>query len=584
MKNCINCGTPMEDQDAVCKQCEGNAPAEESVAPEAPETSVAESAAPEAVASIVEEKATTTAATSGFTMSAGEGEAGGKKPVSKALMGAIAGVAVLAVILIAVFARGGGGGVSADYGPLFDAMNNTGVAMSEEFSAFASETGVSDLAVALEDSYTRHTFAVGVAGDEAVGDVKFDVIAEYNPEGTEGYVELLFDLMGQSGSIMQISYVEHVMTVASPLLLSNAYSLNLENIETTLPNSTIGSLLGITEESMTEMMDMMFPAGIDAIAATEEFTFTDATNKAVEDAADKFNKACKLSEGKDETVTVNGISRDCVMYVMNIPPAAVETYYAETLSAVFKDENFLALMQQSMAFDSALSGYSSTEEYLTDIETEINAAISEMMTEVKKIELLGYVHDEQFVRGDLVLTGENSRDEVFFVLEIGGEKNLTDEITLTIESTMPAQKYVVKHAGNMIPENGVVDCALTVSYVDVADDSETVYAEGGFYWDSKAAADNFNVAFDIVDVGGFSIEGTMLVDEKFTLDIPVASFYDSYGDETTLSFSWVLEPIDALQTVSGSVINVLDMDMAQLMTMMEEIQTSAESLSGLFAF
>ena len=577
MKNCINCGAPMEEQDAVCAQCGGNAAPVESVEPAetvVPSEVEVEAAAPAPVTAAA-------AATGGFTMgAASEGKSEEKKPMSKAVMGAIAGVAVLAVILIAVFARGGGG--SADQGPFFDAMNNTGVAMSEEFGAFAAETGVSDLVAAMDNAYTRHTVSFGMPVDGATGDVKFDIIAEYNPDGTEAFVGLLFDMMGESGALLQMSYIDHVLTAASPLLLSNAYSIDLKDIETTLPNSTIGGLMGITEESMTEMMDMMFPGGIESLTTTEDFAFTDETIQAIEASAETFKDACKISEGKDETVTVNGISRDCVMYVMDIPPAAVETYYAEILSAIFADENFLALMKQSMAYDSALSGYSSTEEYFAEIETEVNTAISEMMAEVEKTELVGYVLDEQFVRGDLVLTGKKSGDVVTFVLEIGGEKNLTDEITLTIESTIPEQKFVVKHVGNVVPENGAVDCVLTVSSVDVADDSETVYAEGSLFWDSSLETDNFNVSFDIVDVGGFLVEGTMLAGEKFVLDMPVVSFYDSYGDETTISFSWVSETIDALQTVPGTVINVLDMDMAQLMTMMEEIQTSSEAFGGLF--
>lgn len=368
----------------------------------------------------------------------------------------------------------------------------------------------------------------------------------------------------------------HFLAVASPILLSDAYGINLDKIESDLPDSALGQLLGITEENMEEAMDSFRD-----FAATQgsSLELSEKSKDTIEEALDTFKSKIKISENGTTSVAINGRNKDCEEYTLKIPKEDLKNLIHTYVETIANDEHFNAFL---LGFSASSSGISTEEDLDAALQESLDSfftSLDETFSDIDEITLLGYVSDGYLLRSDL--TVDTTYAPIFWSVELGSERKLTDALTFTM--TADDETFVMSHKGHIVPNDGVVESALSVSMAYGEDSQPTPLMEGSFRWDTGAEDQNLTIHFeDPFEEEEFDLSGKLTLKDALTLDLSIPMDSDYEDESLLLTILYNGFPTTEVKKIDGEPVDLLSMDESELQALMLEIQQSINSLQALF--
>lgn len=601
MSQCKKCGAPVEDGEELCANCGAEAEetrdtpqdapppetqvqnaAEEVPSPEedAQEADPTAQGTPEPSEPQAEESAGAEAPGALWNTPAEgavtpEADDGGTPPPAKRsrTLPVIIGIVVVVVVILLICAANGlfGSGSSRGEDDLFGAWENTKEKMEDEWNEMLDVTGLSATSDSLKASGADQELAVSIPLSAAMS-LDFSLVAQSNAAGDKGYVSLDAGFFGMSQRIVELSQAEKTMIIASPMLFEGTYSLNSDEARTGLADCALGRMMGVEEDAVASAFDAIDSYG----SMVSDFGLTAQTNASLEQAWKNLKQSVEVKNNGQETVTVNGVDRDCTAYYVAFTNDQIKTYLNAVTTAMLQDENLRGYMEPTML----TSGMRSWEELLV----ETQDAIDEMMEQIEQIYFNGYVADGCLVKGRLTLVSDGI--PLAIGIEIGGERNLTDAITLAMYEE-DGTVWQIKHKGSLVPVNGVVSSEITLTTTSASTGLEEENMTMNLVWDTTKQSDNLSFSCEIPDALLFTLDGSLVVDNAISLAI---SHY-SYGDYSTnsskqgdLSITYHAQPGGEISEVTGAADarNLLTMSESELEALVMEIQNSAYSLAGMF--
>ena len=193
--------------------------------------------------------------------------------------------------------------------------------------------------------------------------------------------------------------------------------------------------------------------------------------------------------------------------------------------------------------------------------------------------MLGYVSDGYLLRSDL--TVDTTYAPIFWSVELGSERKLTDALTFTM--TADDETFVMSHKGHIVPNDGVVESALSVSMAYGEDSQPTPLMEGSFRWDTGAEDQNLTIHFeDPFEEEEFDLSGKLTLKDALTLDLSIPMDSDYEDESLLLTILYNGFPTTEVKKIDGEPVDLLSMDESELQALMLEIQQSINSLQTLF--
>lgn len=448
----------------------------------------------------------------GFTLnSSGEHNEGNKKVLPKFIIGAVALIAVIAVVAVsAIFMMPGKKNTESFY----VALEKTIETVESEFKEASKDIGLNSFLNTVEKNGMSHELSMGMP-DNSLG---LNITAQSNAKADRIFASVDVSLFGTAQNILQASLDNHFLAFASPILLSDTYGINLDQIESELPSSALGQIM----HNFREL----------AAAQGSSLEFSKKPQTALEKNLDTLKDKIKISDNGTSSVPINGADKNCNKYSLSIPKDALKNYISTTIETIAEDEHFKAFFLDSSGNSSAMHSEAGLDLATQDTLDSFLTSLDEAFTSIKDITLVGYVSEGYLLRCDLTVNTEYA--PVFWSIELGTERKLTDALTLTVEAD--GETYILSHKGSIVPNNAVVESVVSVAMTYAGDSQPIPVMEGSFRWDTNSTNQNLAIHLENpLEEESFDLTGTLTLKAALTLDLSLP--LSSEGTEETMLFT-----------------------------------------------
>ncbi len=545
MKECSKCGEMMDDNLDTCPHCntkQGEALAEK---PDVLET---------------KDEIGLVGRPAGDISTTEDGPNFIKKPFPVKIVIAM-GLAVLLIIVVAVALCSRSGERRQSQSAFFQSIEATQEAIEDELEQAKVETGLAAFLKNIDKKGLSSdvTFSIS-AGSLGLEGLSARLMSQQNAVGNQVYVEGSVGLFGMTYQVLEYSMNKNLLVFASPLLFTGAYSLDLDRLEQDLPDSALGTMMGIDKESAKAIAEYCRTS---LSLSQNHYALDKKTEKELERAWADFESSLTFSSTGNETVPINGMEQDCEKINVEVPNEAMLTYLNTCIDAMAKDQTIISLLN--------LNAISSTQNQ--DFETmvaEMKSSLEDAFAEIQSITMTGYVKDGLMLRLDTSLTSQKN-DAFSLTFEFGGEKNLTDALTITAKEG--DNHVILAWKGNVIPIDGVVQGQLLVSASE-----DTASAGLDLYWAPLQETNNFSLSCNVVEETVFSMKGNLAVsDTQFVMNPMTFTVSDSIGGGL-VTVDLEAFPTEKIGSISVKPTNLLTMDEEALQNLITEIQSSIYGL------
>lgn len=499
-------------------------------------------------------------------------------PVKKKKGWLIALIIALAVVLVAgaavllyffVFT----GGSPADR--VREGYSKTMATLSEEYAATSDQLGVSAALQQLYEGPSRQTISFSTSVPEVPGNIT--VTGDINADLLQGRLDM--DLsVGYSGTPLLEGSVlmdGKVVSFMAPQLFSGEYGVDIEEVQESM--GIIGGADGPTAiwGSVPLWTDGLF-SDVDA-DTLQGGIVGEATREAITELFDSLLDGAAIESTGSQSTRVNDVTRDCEAFSLNIAEDAWVDFLYDASDALLADETFMGLMLQAMG--NTTGGYYTETELRQQVRDSVDELLYQLETNLGgDIEGTVYLADGRLVKLELSF---DSLETLDILLEIGGEHNLSDAVSLTIDTRFASVNLSAK--GAQVPASGVYSMVYSVSAQEKGY-GDAFSASAEIYWDTTKSYDNFSLYLQASGGLWLDARGTLSADgEAKTFSMQLDEVYATDGyDEFSFSLDYDVQPGSAGAIRTPNPVYLNRMSDEELNAWMEEIMYSMYAMEDLF--
>lgn len=483
---------------------------------------------------------------------------------------AVAGVAVLAVVLVIALA------VSGVFGSAKGKVRKAALKSVSAYTGAAKDVGLPDLKELVESQKFSQSCEVALE-DFDLGYSYFDTSAL---EGVGVRFSANYDLSGEKLSAAATPFYGSVDLLTAELVMdgSKIYVNSPELTGSTyygMDTMTLGEdlqKLGADEDEVGELSFNIFQL----VKEMQEITKMDAENqKAIADAGKALYEAIEVEKGDGETVKVNGSSVNCTAYTVVIPEDAMTDWLKAVRSAVSDSVDYrkdLTALFSSMGLPDEVMDQ--VKKALSDADPKQSVktmfkGLEDMVDALGDVELQVYVSDGYIMSVTYSRRIEGTR--VRLELDLGGGKNYVDDLSLTVSVDDSADtELVLTSHGDHGAKNGAFtdETVLEVTQYGYTNEvsSEMSYAP-------KKGQNNFSWRIDF-EGGRIDMEG-QLATGKNSMELHLDELeLRADGGSVTIRLDYAIGSYQSIPSVASPVmLSTLNED--KMLDIAEDIQDNA---------